>query len=230
MFDAVYHSPWVSTALLAAITIAGFAVWLRRRQTFLVAYIGLFTIEILGDALRSGTWSPLHLLHSRWENIVGLGFVLAGDFRYFLLVERWAQRPDAKARDATPPLAWLTAFAFTMVTAVITYTLMRVSPEPFAEMRWSYLTWEALFLLLVVPLRVFVLPRRLAATSPAVRTWLLDITHFEIAQYSLWLLADVVLLTTGLDAAFLLRVVPNIMYYGLFLWFVAFRAPEEVVR
>jgi hypothetical protein len=226
MFQALYDSPWLATAALAVTSFVGLCAWLRR-GSFLVAFVVLFTVEILADALRSGTWSPLHLLASPWEDAVGMGFVLAGDFRYFLLVERFAWRPKSGARDATAPQAWASSLGLMAIVPLLVLGLQKAYPARFADMRWSYLAYELLFVALVAGLRAGSLPRRLAEAPAAVRKWLLDVTHYEIAQYSLWALADVVILC-GADAGFALRLVPNLMYYGLFVSFVAFRAPAEV--
>jgi len=227
MFESLYDSPWVATFALAAITVGGFALWLRRRS-FLVGYVGLFTLLAVADALRSGPWSPLHLLASPWEDLIGLGFVLLGDFRYFLVVERFTSRPSSKALDPTTPKAWAAAIGLTMIVSGISLVLTKAMPDRFAG-RWAFLGWELMFIVLAVVLRFVVLPRRLAAAPEAVRKWLFEVTHFEIATYALWALADIIILA-GADAGFALRIVPNVMYYGLFVCFVAFRAPPEVSR
>lgn len=229
MYQALYDSPWVATALLAAITMVGLVVWVRRRS-FLVAYTVVFTIVSLGDALRSGTWSPLHLLASPWEDAIGLGFVLLGDFRYWLLLERFAARPNAKPHDATSKKAWLSAVVWLGLVGLPTVALTKAFPKTFADSRVLYLTWEAIFLLVVAVYRFVWLPKRLARSETAaasVRKWLFDVTRFEVVMYALWATSDVLLLA-GVEAALLLRIVPNILYYGVFVWFVAFRAPPEV--
>jgi hypothetical protein len=226
MFESLYKSPWIATAALAAVNVVAFALWLRR-QSFLVAFVGLFTVVALGDALRSGVWSPLHA--SPWEDAIGMGFVLAGDFRYFLLVERFSWRPKTGALDATHPKAWVSAFALMAIVPLICLWLTTRYPARFSG-RSSFLTYELMFIALAIGLRFLVLPRRLAAAPSAVRSWLLDITHWEIANYALWAVADVIILFAGLDAGFALRMVPNVMYYGLFSCFVAFRAPAEVKK
>jgi hypothetical protein len=59
------------------------------------------------------------------------------------------------------------------------------------------------------------------------RRWSLFATHFEIAQYALWALADVIILG-GHDVGYALRLVPNTMYYVLYLPFVAWSAPRDL--
>lgn len=226
MFQSLYDSPWTATALLAVGSVVSLSVWLRRRS-FLLAYFVLFTLVALADALRSGSWSPLHLLASPWEDTIGLGFVLAGDFRYFLLMERFAVRPGSRALETTAPKAWGLAFVWMAIVPLITLGLTKAFPARFADARWLYLAWELLFVALAVALRGLSWSRRLAAAPAPVRRWLLDVTHFEIGLYALWALADVIIMV-GVDAGFLLRIVPNVLYYAMFLPFVAFRAPKEV--
>ena len=224
MFESIYGSPWVATFAVAVISFGGFAWW-ARGQSFLVAFVALFTLEILGDALNAGAWSPLRD-DSPWKDAVALLFVLLGDFRYFLLVERFARRPTARAREATAWSAWGTAFGWMAIVPLTMQLLRTIAPARFAG-RWSFATYEALILALVIGLRFLALPRRLAAAPPAVRAWLVAVTNFEIAQYALWLVADLIIMV-GVDAGFALRLVPNVMYYGLFISFVAWRAPAEV--
>lgn len=223
MFEAIYQSPWTATALVAAVNLIGLAAWLRRR-TFLVAYLVLFAVASFADALRSGIWSPLHGIAA--ENDIGLLFVLLGDYRYFLLLERFAVRPNSGPSDRTATKAWFTTFGFMAVVPLIAYALMKGAQ---VTGRWSFLAWEAMFVVWALALRFFVYPRRLAAAPTAIRTWLFEITRLEVAIYALWVAADVIILL-GADAGFALRIVPNVLYYGVFLWFVAFRAPPEVQR
>jgi hypothetical protein len=239
MFQTIYDSPWVATFAVAVASLAALVAGLRRGP-FVVAFFVLGTLEILADALRSGSWSPLHLVGSTWEGRIGIAFVLAGDLRFFLLVERFARRPSAGPTEPTSPSAWAGAVGWTLVVPVVAALANRAIGEGFrvladppaagtlhlADVRWTYLVYEALFVALAVALRAFVLPRRLAGASPAVRRWLLDVGTFEIVQYALWALADVIILR-GADVGFALRIVPNVMYYGAFLPFVFFRAPIE---
>jgi hypothetical protein len=52
------------------------------------------------------------------------------------------------------------------------------------------------------------------------------VASFEIVQYALWALADVLILS-GMSWGFLLRIVPNSLYYAFFLPFVWWTAPRE---
>jgi hypothetical protein len=225
MFQTLYDSPWITTFAVSVLGLAGFALWVRR-QTFLVAYVSLFTIEILFDALRSGSWSPL--AGSRWEDAVGLSIVIVGDYRYFLLVERFACRPDAAPNDPTPARAWVNAFAWSALMPLTSGALMRILPATFDGGRATYLAWELGFIALVAVLSSSVFARRLAPVPAPIRRWLFEVTRFELVTYALWALADIAILAGAVQAGFALRIVPNLLYYGFFLPFVAFRAPREV--
>jgi hypothetical protein len=52
------------------------------------------------------------------------------------------------------------------------------------------------------------------------------VTRFVIAYYALWAAADALILTMGADAAFLLRVLPNVLYYGGLVPAIAWTAPK----
>ena len=227
MFESIYESPWIATALLALVNLVGLAVWLRR-ATFLVRYLVLFALVAFADALRSGSWSPLHLLASPVEEQLGVAFVLAGDLRYFLLTERFACAPAIGPHDRTPARAWLGAVALTLLVPSIAFAGMRLLPSVLAG-RKLYLAWELACLALALGHRFVLLPKRLAATPASVRAWLLDVNVFVLAYYGLWSLSNALLLG-GVEAAYVLRIVPNVLYYGVFLWFVALRAPAEVER
>jgi hypothetical protein len=44
--------------------------------------------------------------------------------------------------------------------------------------------------------------------------WLRGVSRFVVVDYTLWATADIVILATGADLGFALRVVPNVLYYG----------------
>lgn len=223
MFRAIYESPWHSPVALWALAIVLFA-WVMRRRPFLTAWLALFTVEILADAVLTGSLSPLK---PPWATPVAIAFVILGDFRYFLLVERFARRPEAKPADATAPAAWASAVALSFVVPVASSIGNRALEGRVTDTRWTFLTYELTFLALALALRFAVLPKRLAPLAAPRRAWLLNVTSFEVAQYALWATADVIILA-GADVGFALRLVPNTMYYALFLPFVAITAPKEI--
>ena len=223
MFQTLYESPWLNTALLGAAGFLVIAAWIQRRS-FLTAFMVLFSFEILADAYHAGSWSPT--LHWHWDDRFSLMFIMLGDLRYFLLNERFAFRPDSQPFDATTRQAWMRTVALTFICPIISFA-SRAFPEG-TDPHWTYLLWEVPFVLLALVLRFRVYPRRLAAAPPAVRKWLLDLGTFELVMYGLWVVSDVLILSTGADVGFALRIVPNFLYYVVFMGLVGFRAPAEV--
>ena len=144
--------------------------------------------------------------------------MVLGDARYFVLVER------VRAGTLTAR-AWQLALAFSLLVPIASYLPQRAFPSAFSDLRLTFLTYEGMFLVLALGLRAW-LPRRLASARAADRSWALRATEFEIVQYGLWVLADVLILR-GHDVGFLVRFVPNTMYYVLFLPFAAWSAPQN---
>jgi hypothetical protein len=214
MLEALYDASWKHpVAFLAIGLVVVLALW--RRAPFLLGFAFVFQIEILTDALLNSAHSPLPAAASTSVAIV---FVILGDFRYFLLLERYA-RPRA-------PLAWLVrAAGLAFVVPIASVIPQRLFPETYQDLRLVFLTYEVLFAILVVGVRLTLVPR--ATSAPPVRAWLERLTRFELAQYGLWITADLLILA-GLDAGYGLRLVPNFLYYAAFVPYAYFTAPPEL--
>jgi hypothetical protein len=210
-----FHDPlsfWLA-ALVLVLVVAS-------RLPFLAGFLVVFAFEIAADALFTG---PLSILPkgASWATPVVVAFVILGDLRYFLLVERFARADRSLGRIFASATAW----AF--VVPVTSFALRSAIPSIAAPVRVTFLTYELLFFALALALRVAVLPRRAAGAPPEVRRWLSEVTAFEIVQYALWAAADVAILS-GAELGWLLRLAPNAMYYALFLPFVLLRAPASL--
>lgn len=213
-FERLYasglHNPgffWLAALLLF--------VLLARRLPFLHGFVALFGFAIAADALASGALSPIPP-RSALATPIAITFVLLGDFRYFVLLFRYA-----KGRFGAPELA--RAVGFALLVPVLSAVVRAVIPSLAEPMRVTFLTYELMFFALALGLRFVLLPRLQAPAN--VLRFLRELTHFELAQYGLWALADIVILS-GVDAGYLLRLVPNAMYYAFFLLFVLLRAPR----
>lgn len=231
MFKEFYKSGWQHPGI-AFIGMLPFVLAFALRSRFLLGWLAIFAFEILADALFTGTLDPAAGLGIGKQ--VGIAFVIAGDFRYFVLVE-WviARRRKPRAQDLGPSWAWALAVVFAFVVPVLSTVPQLTWPEWFPRehplvIHRIFLLYEALFLAFALVLRLLVLPRRLAGADAELAAWILKITHFEILQYGLWVLADVIILSAQPDAAYLLRAVPNTMYYALFLPFVFWTAPQSL--
>lgn len=221
-FEAIYGSPWHNPgATLVSLTLV---LWLlSRKLPFFTAWSVLFLCEITLDALLTGEISP-------WRNTATVGyvaipFVILGDARYFMLVERFTRAPDPAA--PTPPRALVIALAQSLPVPALSIGLTKLLPHLLPDARSLFLVYEVEFLLVALAWRFWYLPPRLAKVPADTARWLRELTAFEAVQYLLWAAADVVILLHH-DAGFALRIVPNVMYYGLFLPFALMRAPREL--
>ncbi|MCC6522956.1 MAG: hypothetical protein IT373_09865 [Polyangiaceae bacterium] len=224
MFEAIYTSLWQQPAAFWACG-AVFALLAWRKLSFLAGFTLVFLVEILGDAWLTSDLSPAHgQPAAQW---VAIAFVVLGDYRYFLLLGRFGRRhaETALGRTAAAGVA-LRALAFALVVPLASIVPQKLFPDVYTTGRPVFLTYELLFAALALGVLVLWLPR-VRPSDPAVARWLTRLTLFELVQYVLWALADVVILL-GVDAGFLLRLIPNAMYYCLFLPFAFFAAPPAL--
>ena len=226
MFETFYygalHHPlwcWVSVLVVSAVLLGLHGSTTRFQDPFIRLFLWLFCAEIALDAWATGGWTPLG--DGDLAQNVAILFVILGDWRYFVLVERYATG-GAPRGGASP---WLRALGWALLIPIISGVGTRVFPEFFASPRWIFLVYELMFLGLALFLGVVVLPKRLKGVSAPVRRFVLALTWFEAAQYALWAYADVVILNFG-DVGYAFRLIPNAFYYALFLPFVLWRAPR----
>ena len=79
------------------------------------------------------------------------------------------------------------------------------------------------FLAMALWLRGVGRPAWVAPNDPERRRGLRAISAYVATYYALWALADVLILVFGLDLGWLLRVIPNQLYYAFFLPFAWFQ-------
>ncbi|MDH3652769.1 MAG: hypothetical protein OEN21_00735 [Myxococcales bacterium] len=176
--------------------------------------VALATISLLDAWLTANDVPGIGPLTGAAASFVPLAFVLIGDFRFFLFIE--SAKPDGTV--ATSPGAWMRASAWTLLVPTGSQLIVfALGPN---EPRVLFFVYEALFVLLSIGLARVYLPRRSGPLK-----WTQRVTRFVIAYYALWAVADAVILTTGEDVGFLLRVLPNVLYYGGLVPAIAWAAP-----
>ena len=222
-FEAFYTSAIQHPILLWAAAGLGFALCSTRSglDRSLKRYCLLLTALSLTDAwLTSGHVYGLGALTGGAASAVPLFFVLAGDFRYLLLLGA------ADPRGAIQPSARrvLAAAGLSCVVPLFSQGVVWLLPETLAGSRVLFLVYELAFMLLTAGLMRW---------HPGARSiaWLGPVSRFVLLYYGLWALADAIILLTGSDLGFLLRVVPNLLYYGGLIgvigWFAARKRVEE---
>jgi hypothetical protein len=212
-------------------------------RAFVDAFAVVFAVQTLLDPIATG---PLaRALGGGAATVLGLAFVLLGDFRVFLLVAylaggRCALGPALREAALLTPVVPLAAFAAQKLLAAAVGTLP-------GQALW--LIHETLFLGMVAFLRRRVAaargapppteaapnesPPKAAAPSellpqagargepaaPALQAYLRAVTAYVAAYYGLWALSDVLILA-DVEWAWGLRAVPNQLYYAFFVPFV----------
>jgi hypothetical protein len=230
-WQRLYDSPWHQPRLvgaLTALTLLALARWKlsegRGRAPFLTAWTALFGALALVDATVTAADSPLLPAHAGLVGDLAIAFVMLGDARVYALVERYAGASPSAARRVLSGLAW------GALVSVIMAPLARTVPAFQREPRTLFLTYELLALTQSLAWLGVRLPRAArgpSPPSPEVLRWLRSVMRFVAVQYALWALADVVILWVH-PAGFLLRVVPNVLYYGVFVGYVFWRAPPAI--
>lgn len=216
----IYSSPWHHPGLLLPLALGGLAYVLALRSRhpaawspFLRAWLLGWAIEIVLDASLTGFATPLHG-HPSAERVASIVFVILGDLRAYLLLERLVSPSRSWPSTLARALAW------SLVASVAVAVATRVAPGSFAATRNIFLFYELLSLALFSLWRFALIPRR----APELAR---DVATFFLVQYALWASSDVLILS-GVEPAYLLRIVPNVLYYGLFVAFVAWRAPRDL--
>ncbi len=188
-----------------------------RAAVFLRAYALVFTLETMLDPLAGGPvlrW--LGLADRPVVTVVGFFFVLLGDFRVFVLIFELAAIDAGRTIGAALVEAAAWTFVVPVVTLVAHRTLTALRGEQPGQALW--LIYELGFLVMALVLRERVVPARVPR-SP-LRAYLRAVLAYVALYYGLWAAADVLILATGADAAWALRIVPNQLYYALYVPFV----------
>lgn len=205
---------------------------------FVEAWAGTFAVLTIVDPLVTGPlMRALGLADAPIATVVMVAFVLLGDFRVYLLVftlmthagtghDARVADPVSATRDAlrrVPPRAALAAAAATLVVplvAVASEAVVRARmASPPAQSVW--LAYELAFLAVALVLRHWGVPARVPGTEPRLRNYLRRVLAYVAAYYALWAAADV-LIMTGIDLGWALRIVPNQLYYAFWVPFAYF--------
>jgi hypothetical protein len=188
-------------------------------ERFLWRWAVLFSIETMLDPLVGGPLLRALGPPPAVGTAVVLVFVLLGDFRVYWLLFALALR-DAR-RGA------LLAAAATPVVALLAWTgdglWDRMAPDASGQRLW--LIHELLFTGVAIWLRARWLPTRVQ--DPVLCRFLRRVCGYVTLYYALWAGCDALWMIASLDAAWLLRAVPNQLYYAFFVPFVWLAYPRR---
>ncbi|MDP3278908.1 MAG: hypothetical protein Q8Q09_27195 [Deltaproteobacteria bacterium] len=234
LYDSAWHNPGIF-ALAAFFLLIWLIVWPKHAPSLrhLRVLVAGLAVVVLADIALTGGLSPLAPAHRHWIGYVAIPFVILGDARVFLLFEQELAR--STVQDPARSLkTYGRALAMALIVPVLQAILLQLFPSMFAQRRRLFLAYELMFLpVLLGYIRVRVQPALVARAQRLTQhtwlqggKWLSLLGVFVFAQYALWALADVMILA-GLDAGYLVRFVPNAMYYALFLPFAYGSAPSD---
>jgi hypothetical protein len=204
--------------LLWAAAILGLAAALSRTglsSTVRGYCVVLTTMSLLDAWLTGNQVLGIGSLTGAAASFVPLTFVLLGDFRYFLFVE--IAKPDGALSASAG--AFIRACAWTLLVPLLSQLVLVGLGS--SDSRILFIVYELLFVLLAIGINRLYLPRRSHALL-----WTRRVTNFVIVYYALWATADALILVTGLDAGYLLRMLPNVFYYGGLVPMIAWAWPK----
>lgn len=219
-FQAFYDSAWHHPFLLWVAGVVGIAIALSRRDLSpsLWRYCAALGALTLADAwLTSERVIGIGPLSGWAGSAVPLFFVLAGDLRYLLLVTA----ADDQGRVSIRPRIVAGAVGLTVIVPIVSRTVVALLPESHDGARVLYLVYELSFVLLTLGLMRF--HRNVCSIA-----WLGSVSRFVALYYGLWAGSDLIILATGSDLGFGLRVVPNVLYYGGLIAVMGRAAPARV--
>ncbi|MCH2172217.1 hypothetical protein MK489_15635 [Myxococcota bacterium] len=199
-----------------------FWVWTRSRHKteladdrFIATYCLIFAFETILDPIATGPLGKFAGLGENASTAVMLLFVLLGDLRVFWLVT-YLTDPD---RDLMASLrrAALWMWIVPIASWPLYQALLAWRPELPAQTLW--ILYEAAFVAVALVLRQRFVPSHLDPDSHG-RHFLRTALAYVAVYYSLWLTADLLIIVGGLDMGWALRVVPNQLYYAIWVPFV----------
>ncbi len=218
VFETFYNGPlqhpgflWIAAGLALGLCLSRQGLHPSLRGY--CALLGL--VSILDAWLTSAHVFGLGALPSSLASIVPLFFVLAGDFRYLLVV--WAGTADG--RLALRRRSVLSALALTVVVPLSTQVVLSALPETMSGARVLFLIYELSFTGLTLALLRW-------HPSARSRGWIRSLSWFVVLYYGLWATADIIILGTGSDLGYLLRMLPNLLYYGGLIAAIGLSAPR----
>lgn len=228
IWKQLYESPWHHPATFIVAN-AALLVWVLRSRGWMRAWMLVFTAEILLDATLTHSNAPVP---ASLKTAVSIAFVILGDARVLVLLERIRAHDRTGARDGGlakgSPFSTLGAgIGLAFVVPVLQAIALRAVPAMFTRMNAIFLAYELIALVALTLYFTLRIRPALASASPELQRWARRIATFVLVQYALWSAADVLILS-GLDVGYALRFVPNLLYYVAWLPFVWRSAPEEL--
>jgi len=187
---------------------------------FVNLYTLVFAVETLIDPIATGPMlKALGWGDNSAGTVVSFLFVYLGDFRVLALIFGVALASGGLPRALGTAARW--SLIVPVVAGGSYAALSAAFPEMSGQVLW--LIYELGFLTLAIYLsRRWIEVNSADLTAPSV-AFLRDAAGFAAVYYALWACADLLITYGGLDAGWAIRIVPNQLYYAVWIPFVYFR-------
>jgi hypothetical protein len=194
---------------------------------FVDGYAIVFAIQTILDPIITGPLvRALGISGGVGGTVLLVLLVLLGDFRVYLLV--FGLLAIAAGRRWNDGLG--VAAAWTTAVPIVAYAANAAAhaAAPGLDPNSIWLIYETLFAAVALLLRARLVPARVPPAQPGLRAYLRDALLYVAIYYASWAFADVLIQVGGLDVGWLVRVLPNQLYYALWVpaAFFAFFAPR----
>jgi hypothetical protein len=219
-FEAFYSSFMQQPVLLWCAAAAGLGVVGMRRsipRSTWVFCVGFGLLPFVDAWLTADDVAGFGALRTGVAEAFGSFFAIAGDYRVFLLFDA-ATPSGGIAVDLRKALR---AVSWSLIVPVAAFVVHSCLPDAPWRGRATFLFYEVAFLVLVTVRQTFWRPGA---------AWTRAVFRFVVAYYALWALADGLILVWSVDAAFLVRTVANVLYYGGLLAVTSLAAPVLSTR
>lgn len=197
---------------------AALLIYALLRRPGLKTYLIIFSLTTLADILVAGKILPLG--DERLRTVLEYIFVLVGDLRYILLLAflLYGQKTLTELRtfrlsgEVLRPTLIFTLFPTLLVSAI-----NFAKPGLLLLPRHKFLAYELIFFTLTLLWIYIVLPQKNIPGKEA--GFLRRVSVPVLIFYGLWSVSDILILS-GIEAGYALRIVPNLTYYCGFLWWL----------
>ncbi|MCX7632076.1 MAG: hypothetical protein N2Z22_01945 [Turneriella sp.] len=214
---------WWSKTLPAILANAALLFYLTWQKHPLRRYLSIFATTTLCDIAIAGELIPI--ADKKLQGALEYFFVFIGDLRFTLLVAHilYSRKSLAELSLLRPGLHTTSyAIAFALLPGVSLAIVSLAFPQLLKELRQGFLFYE-IFFAIMAALWIFVLQRQSLPSRE--QRFLRRVAILVLAFYGLWALADTLILA-GQSFGYVLRIVPNLLYYCAFLWWVAWLGKE----
>jgi hypothetical protein len=198
---------------------------------FVDGYAIAFALETIADPIITGPGVRLlGLADHRAGAAVLVLFVLLGGFRVYFLLFGVLAIADGRRWSSAVAIAALATLIVPLAAYTVTAVLRALGVGLVDHTFW--LTYEWLFVAMALWLRGVLVPERIAERDAAVRAYLNALLAYVALYYALWGAADALVQLGGVDAGWLIRIVPNQLYYALWVplvFFAFFTRPPLVL-